>query len=34
MTMAIVPAQAGRVSGIFWRRPALGLFLLLRGPLM
>ncbi|VGP09446.1 Inner membrane ABC transporter permease protein YdcU [Klebsiella quasipneumoniae subsp. similipneumoniae] len=34
MTMAIVPAQAGRVSGIFWRRPALGLFLLLLGPLM
>lgn len=34
MTMAIIPAQAGRVSGIFWRRPALGLFLLLLGPLM
>ena len=34
MTMAMIPAQAGRVSGIFWRRPALGLFLLLLGPLM
>ncbi len=29
MTMAIIPAQTGRISGIFWRRPALGLFLLL-----
>ena len=26
MTMAIIPAQTGRISGIFWRRPALGLF--------
>ncbi len=34
MTMAIIPAQTGRISGIFWRRPALGLFLLLLGPLM
>ena len=34
MTMAITPAQTGRISGIFWRRPALGLFLLLLGPLM
>ena len=34
MTMAIIPAQTGRISGIFWRRPVLGLFLLLLGPLM
>ncbi len=34
MTMAIIPAQTGRISGIFWRRPALALFLLLLGPLM
>lgn len=34
MTMAITPAQTGRISGIFWRRPALALFLLLLGPLM
>ncbi|KFC10519.1 permease component of an ABC superfamily spermidine/putrescine transporter [Trabulsiella guamensis ATCC 49490] len=28
------PSRIGRLSGLFWRKPALGLFLLLLGPLM
>ncbi|RXX33690.1 ABC transporter permease [Klebsiella aerogenes] len=34
MTMALVQPTTGRVSGLFWRKPSLGLFLLLLGPLM
>lgn len=34
MTMALVQPTTGRVSGLLWRKPALGLFLLLLGPLM
>ena len=34
MTMVIPRAPSGRLSGLFWRRPSLGLFLLLLGPLM
>ena len=34
MTMAVPSASTGRISGIFWRRPSLALFLLLLGPLM
>jgi putative spermidine/putrescine transport system permease protein len=34
MTMVIPRAPSGRLSALFWRRPSLGLFLLLLGPLM
>lgn len=34
MTMALVQPTIGRLSGLFWRKPSLGLFLLLLGPLM
>ena len=36
MSMSPVPPvrNAGKISGLFWRKPTLGLFLLLLGPLM